>query len=106
MGPDGTHPQVLKDLTNVIARSLSIIFERSLCVPEDLKKASVIPIFNTEEGESKEQQGCQPHLNASKGEGTNNPRNLVVNQLNISQKSSLQQRPPTPWAALGTLPAG
>ncbi|GAB0205233.1 mitochondrial enolase superfamily member 1 [Grus japonensis] len=44
MGPDGMHPQVLRELADVIARSLSIIFERSWRtgeVPEDWRKANV-----------------------------------------------------------------
>ncbi|KFR17924.1 hypothetical protein N306_15518, partial [Opisthocomus hoazin] len=48
MGPDGMHPQVLKELADVIAEPLSIIFERSWRtgeVPEDWRKASVTPIF-------------------------------------------------------------
>ncbi|KFP49809.1 RNA-directed DNA polymerase from mobile element jockey, partial [Cathartes aura] len=47
MGPDGMHAQVLRELANVIARSLSIIFEMSWQmgeVPEDWKTASITPI--------------------------------------------------------------
>lgn len=48
MGPDGMYPQVLRELPGVIARPLSVIFERSWWlgkVPADWKKAYVIPIF-------------------------------------------------------------
>jgi len=48
MGPDGMHPRVLRELADVIAEPLSIIFERSWRigeVPEDWRKASVSPIF-------------------------------------------------------------
>ncbi|GAB0187214.1 mitochondrial enolase superfamily member 1 [Grus japonensis] len=48
MGPDGIHPQVLRELTDVIAKPLSIIFERSWRtgkVPEDWKKDNVTPVF-------------------------------------------------------------
>ncbi|GAB0179750.1 mitochondrial enolase superfamily member 1 [Grus japonensis] len=48
MGPDGMHPRVLKELADVIARLLSIIFERSWRtgeVPEDWRKASVTLVF-------------------------------------------------------------
>ncbi|PKU43644.1 rna-directed dna polymerase from mobile element jockey- hypothetical protein [Limosa lapponica baueri] len=48
MGPDGMHLRVLRELAEVIAESLSIIFERSWRtgeVPEDWRKASVIPVF-------------------------------------------------------------
>ncbi|GAB0208159.1 mitochondrial enolase superfamily member 1 [Grus japonensis] len=48
MGPDGMYPRVLRELADVIAMPLSIIFERSWRtgeVPEDWKKANVTPVF-------------------------------------------------------------
>jgi len=49
MGSDGMHPRVLRELADVIAEPLSIIFERSGRkgeVPEDWRKANVTPVFN------------------------------------------------------------
>ncbi|CAM4595630.1 unnamed protein product [Caretta caretta] len=48
MGPDALHPRVLKELADVIAEPLAIIFENSWLsgeVPGDRKKAIVVPIF-------------------------------------------------------------
>ncbi|CAM5119228.1 unnamed protein product [Eretmochelys imbricata] len=48
MGPDALHPRVLKELADVIAEPLAKIFEnsgRSWEVPDDWKKANVVPIF-------------------------------------------------------------
>ncbi|CAM5077342.1 unnamed protein product [Eretmochelys imbricata] len=48
MGPDSLHPRVLKELADVIAEPLAIIFEnswRSGEVPDDWKKANVVPVF-------------------------------------------------------------
>ncbi|CAM5133511.1 unnamed protein product, partial [Natator depressus] len=48
MGPDALHPRVLKELADVIAEPLAIIFEnswRSGEVPDDWKKANVVPIY-------------------------------------------------------------
>uniref|UniRef100_A0A8B9DSV2 Reverse transcriptase domain-containing protein n=1 Tax=Anser cygnoides TaxID=8845 RepID=A0A8B9DSV2_ANSCY len=48
MGPDGMHPRVLRELAEVIAELLYIIFERSWRtgeVPEDWRIASVTPVF-------------------------------------------------------------
>ncbi|CAM5087737.1 unnamed protein product [Eretmochelys imbricata] len=48
MGPDSLHPRVLRELVDVIAELLDIIFENSWGsgeVPYDWKKANVVPIF-------------------------------------------------------------
>ncbi|KFP89616.1 hypothetical protein N311_11000, partial [Apaloderma vittatum] len=48
MGPDGMHPRVLRELAEVIARPLSIIFGKSWTtgeVPEDWRKANVTPVY-------------------------------------------------------------
>ncbi|KAK4806855.1 hypothetical protein QYF61_012576 [Mycteria americana] len=48
MGPDGIHPRVLKELADVTAGPLSIIYQRpgeSGEVPADWKLANVIPIY-------------------------------------------------------------
>ncbi|KFV84302.1 RNA-directed DNA polymerase from mobile element jockey, partial [Struthio camelus australis] len=61
MGPDGMPPRVLRELADVIARPLSIIFERSWRsgeVPEDWKKASVTPVFK--KGKKEEPGNSRP----------------------------------------------
>ncbi|KFP03769.1 RNA-directed DNA polymerase from mobile element jockey, partial [Calypte anna] len=48
MGPDGMHPRVLRELAEVIARPLSIIFSKSWVigeVPEDWRIADVTPVY-------------------------------------------------------------
>ncbi|MCQ4187459.1 reverse transcriptase family protein [Klebsiella pneumoniae] len=48
MGPDEIHPRVLRELAEVIAEPLSIIYQRSLLtgeVPEDWRIANVTPIY-------------------------------------------------------------
>ena len=60
MGANGMHPQVLKELADVLAEPLSIIFERSWRtgeMPEDWRQANV----------------TQPHLHPWKGDGAVHP---------------------------------
>ncbi|KGL87637.1 hypothetical protein N301_03126, partial [Charadrius vociferus] len=48
MGSHGVHPRVPRELADVIAKPLFIIFERSWRtgeVPEDWRKANVMPVF-------------------------------------------------------------
>ncbi|XP_040400941.1 uncharacterized protein LOC121063970 [Cygnus olor] len=74
MGPDGMHPQVLRELASVIARPLSVIFERSWRtgeVPEEWKTASVMLVFKKgQEGRHGQLRASQPHLHPWKGDGT------------------------------------
>ena len=48
LGPDGVQPRVLKELAEVVAKLLSIIFEKSWLsgeVPDDWRKGYVTPIY-------------------------------------------------------------
>jgi len=77
MGPDRMHPRVLRDLADVIAELISIIFQRSWRtgeVPENWRRANVTPIFRKgQEGGPSELQARQPHLHPGKGDGAAYP---------------------------------
>lgn len=48
MGPRNMHPRVLKELTEVVATLLSIIFEKPWLlgkIPHDWKKGNITPVF-------------------------------------------------------------
>lgn len=57
MGPDGTHPAMLKALADILAEPLSVLYNRSLregTIPDDWKKAAVVPIHKGKELEAVE----------------------------------------------------
>lgn len=59
MNPDRMHPQVLRELVDIIVRPLLVIFDRSLReVPKDWRKANVTPILR--KGKKDNPGNCRP----------------------------------------------
>ena len=61
MGPDEIHLRVLRELAEVIAELLSIIYQPSLLtgkVPEDWRLANVIPVYK--KGWREDPGNCRP----------------------------------------------
>ncbi|CAM4534454.1 unnamed protein product [Lepidochelys kempii] len=86
MGPDELHPRVLKELTAVIAEPLAIISENSWRmgeVPDDWKKANVVPIFK--KGRTRilgtTDQTSQPHLSPWKNHGAGILKESILKHL-------------------------
>ena len=44
VGPEKMHPRVLRELAEVVAKPLSMVFEKSGEVPGDWKKGTIAPI--------------------------------------------------------------
>lgn len=59
MDPDRMHPQVLRELVDIIVRPLLVIFDHSLGeMPKDWRKANVNPIFR--KGKKDNPGNCRP----------------------------------------------
>ncbi|CAM5142384.1 unnamed protein product, partial [Natator depressus] len=91
MGPDALHLRVLKQLVDVTAEPLAIIFENSWQsgeVPDDWKKTNVVPIFFKKKKKKKgkeELQASQPHLSLWKSHGTG-PQGINFEALRGEEK--------------------
>ncbi|CAJ0936808.1 unnamed protein product [Ranitomeya imitator] len=86
-GPDGIHPRVLRELSNVIDKPLFLIFSDSIAtgsVPQDWRIANVVPIFK--KGSKSEPGNYRPRMTSEVeeeirllGGGVSEP--LVIQEL-------------------------
>jgi len=61
MGPDGIHPRVLEELADVLAKTLSIIYQQSLLtgeVPANWKLVNMMPIYK--KGQKEDPRNYRP----------------------------------------------
>ena len=80
MGPDEMHPRVLRELAGVVAKTVSLIFERSGQsgeVPSDWKKGNIAPIFKKGRNEDPGNYQLLSHLCAWADHETEPPTGYV-----------------------------
>jgi len=101
VGLDDTHPRVQKEMADVVAEPLSIIFEKPWLVksPVTGKKGNITPIFKKgrKEDWGKLQAGA-PHLCAWEDHGADPPRSYV--EARMRQRSDSRQ---TAWLHQGQI---
>ncbi|RMC18996.1 hypothetical protein DUI87_03595 [Hirundo rustica rustica] len=75
MGPDAIHSRVLRELTVAVAKTIPIIFEKSLVAG---KKETPLPFFlKKEKGRPEELQTREPHLCGWEDHGADPPRAVL-----------------------------
>jgi len=82
MGSDEMHASVLKEVVDVVAEPLSVIYEKlwlSSEVPSDWKKGNITPTFKKEiKDDPEELEASEPHLCAWKDHGADPPGRDVI----------------------------